>query len=44
MGMTRAKDQRCEKTEKDDIELSTLAKHFELYNTTEGKSPQTAKW
>jgi len=30
--------------EKDSIELGVLAKHFELFNRTEGKSSQTVDW
>ena len=44
MVMTRAKNWRWEELEKDTIELSALAKHFELYNRTEGKSPKTIDW
>ena len=29
---------------KDSIELSALAKYFEFYNRTEGKSPKTVEW
>lgn len=44
MVVTRAKNWRWEELEKDTIELSALAKHFELYNRTEGKSPKTIDW
>jgi len=44
MVMTRARNWRWEELEKDTIELSALAKHFELYNRTEGKSPKTIDW
>ena len=44
MVVTRAKNWRWEKLEKDAIELEALAKHFELYNKTEGKSPKTVDW
>jgi hypothetical protein len=30
--------------EKNSIELSSLAKHFELYNRTKGKSAKTIRW
>ena len=41
---TGAKNWRWEQVNKDTIELDVLAKHFELYNRTEGKSPQTIRW
>ena len=44
MVMNRGKNRRWEEMEKDAIELSTLVKHFELYNRTEGKSPKTVDW
>ena len=44
MVVTRAKNWRWEELEKDSIELGVLARHFELYNKTEGKSPQTIDW
>ncbi|HEX77618.1 MAG TPA: tyrosine-type recombinase/integrase [Dehalococcoidia bacterium] len=44
MVATRARNPRWEELEKDSIELSVLARHFELYNRTEGKSPKTVDW
>jgi len=41
MVVTRARNWRWEELGKDSIELGALAKHFELYNRTEGKSPNT---
>ena len=38
MVMTKARNRRWEEVEEDTIELSVLARHFELYNRTEGKS------
>ncbi len=42
--MTRARNWRWEEVKKDSIELSVLARHFELYNRTEGKSSKTIDW
>ena len=42
--LTKGKNWRWEELEKDSIELGSLAKHFELYNKTEGKSPKTIVW
>jgi integrase/recombinase XerC/integrase/recombinase XerD len=39
-----AKNLRWDEVEKDSIELQVLAKHFELYNRTEGKSSKTIDW
>jgi integrase/recombinase XerC/integrase/recombinase XerD len=44
MVLTRAKRRRWEELEKDSIELGTLAREFELYNRTEGKSQSTIDW
>ena len=44
MVITRTRNWRWEELEKDSIELSALAKDFELYNRTEGKSPKTIEW
>ena len=44
MVMTNGRIRRWEEVEKDSIELSALARHFELYNRTEGKSPKTIDW
>lgn len=44
MVMTRNKNWRWEELEKDSIELGNLARHFELYNRTEGKNPKTIDW
>ena len=44
MLVTRAKNWRWEQVEKYSIELSSLAKHFELYNRTEVKSAKTIRW
>jgi len=44
MVVTRARNWRWEEVDKDSIELAALAKHFELYNRTEGKSPKTIDW
>lgn len=44
MVMTKGRNRRWEEVEKDSIELSALARHFELYNRTEGKSPKTIDW
>ena len=44
MVMTKGKNWRWEELEKDSIELGSQAKHFELYNKTEGKSPKTIVW
>ena len=44
MVMTKAKNRRWEEVEKDSVELSALARHFELYNKTEGKSLKTIDW
>jgi len=44
MVMTKGRNRRWEEVEKDSIELSTLARHFELYKRTEGKSPKTMDW
>ena len=44
MVVTGAKNWRWEEVEKDSIELSLLAKHYELYNRTEGKSLKTIVW
>lgn len=39
-----ARNWRWEKMEKASIQLSVLVRHFELYNKTEGKSPNTIDW
>jgi integrase/recombinase XerC/integrase/recombinase XerD len=44
MVVTKGLNKRWEDVKKDSIELSTLARHFELYNKTEGKSPKTIVW
>jgi len=44
MLVTRAKNRRWEEMDKDSVELSQLARHFELYNRTEGKSLKTIDW
>ena len=44
MVIRTAKKVRWDEVEKDSIELNVLAKHFELYNLTEGKSPKTIAW
>jgi integrase/recombinase XerC/integrase/recombinase XerD len=44
MVMIKGRNRRWEEVEKDTIELSALARHFELYNRTEGKSPKTIEW
>ncbi|MDI6815372.1 MAG: tyrosine-type recombinase/integrase [Dehalococcoidales bacterium] len=44
MVVTRKKNWRWEEVTKDSIELSALAKYFEFYNRTEGKSPKTVEW
>lgn len=44
MLVTRVKNWRWEDVEKDSIELSSLTRHFELYNRTEGKSAKTIRW
>ena len=44
MEVTRKKNWRWEEVDKDSIELSQLARHFELYNRTEAKSPKTIEW
>jgi site-specific recombinase XerD len=44
MAVTTSKTRRWEMTERDDIELAALVKHFELFNRTEGKSPRTIVW
>lgn len=44
MVITKSKNWRWEELEKDSIELDALAKHLELYNRTEGKSPRTIEW
>jgi site-specific recombinase XerD len=38
------KNVRWDQVNKDSIELTVLAKHFELYNLTEGKSHKTVAW
>jgi site-specific recombinase XerD len=38
------KDRRWQELTKDSFELLELARHFELYNRTEGKSPKTIRW
>ena len=44
MVSTRTRNWRWEELDKDSIELSVLARDFELYNRTEGKSPRTVEW
>ncbi len=44
MDVTRPRNRRWEQVDKDSVELSTLARHFELHNRTEGKSPRTVEW
>jgi integrase/recombinase XerC/integrase/recombinase XerD len=42
--VVRAKNKRWQELEKDSITLERLAKHFEAYNRSEGKSPRTIEW
>ncbi|MDO8636961.1 MAG: tyrosine-type recombinase/integrase [Dehalococcoidia bacterium] len=44
MVVTRTKNRQWKDMEKKSTDLSALAKHFELYNRTEGKSPKTILW
>ena len=44
MVVTEAKDRRWQKMDRDKIDLLDLARHFELYNRTEGKSDKTVIW
>ena len=44
MVVTEAKDRRWQKMDRDKIDLLELARHFELYNRTEGKSDKTVIW
>ena len=44
MVITRTRNWRWEELDKDSVELSVLARDFELYNRTEGKSPRTVEW
>ena len=39
----RNKNRRWQELEKDNIPLEKLARHFEAYNRTEGKSPRTVE-
>jgi hypothetical protein len=40
----RAKNRRWQELQKDNIPLEKLARHFEAYNRSEGKSPRTVEW
>jgi len=42
--VVRAKNRRWQELEKDNIPLEKLARHFEAYNRSEGKSPRTVEW
>ena len=42
--VVRAKNRRWQELEKDNIPLEKLARHFEAYNRSEGKSPATVEW
>ena len=42
--VVRAKNRRRQELEKDNIPLEKLARHFEAYNCSEGKSPRTVEW
>ena len=42
--MVRVKNRRWQELEKDNIPLERLARHFEAYNRSEGKSPATVEW
>lgn len=42
--MVRAKNRRWHELEKGDIPLEKLARHYEAYNRSEGKSPRTIEW
>ena len=44
MVIRTTKSWRWNNLEKDYVELGALIKHFELYNKTEGKSPQIIDW
>ena len=44
MSVTRVKNWRWEDVKKDTIELSSLIRHFKLYNRTEGKSAKIIRW
>ena len=41
--VARARNRRWHELEKDNIPLEKLARHFEAYNRTEGKSPRTVE-
>jgi len=42
--VVRVKNRRWQELEKDNIPLERLARHFEAYNRSEGKSPATVEW
>ncbi len=42
--VVRGKNRRWQELEKDNIPLEKLARHFEAYNRSEGKSPRTVEW
>lgn len=42
--VVRAKNRRWQELEKGNIPLGKLAKHFEAYNRSEGRSPRTVEW
>lgn len=42
--VVRGKNRRWQELEKENIPLEKLAKHFEAYNRSEGKSPRTVEW
>ncbi|MFC2059596.1 tyrosine-type recombinase/integrase [Chloroflexota bacterium] len=44
MVVPKATNRRWEELDKDSIELTNVAKHYELYNKTEGKSAKTINW
>ena len=42
--MAASRVRKWEDVEKESLELGALARHFELHNKTEGKSPKTVVW
>jgi integrase/recombinase XerC/integrase/recombinase XerD len=42
--VVRAKNTRWQELDKGNISLEKLARHFEAYNRSEGKSPKTLEW
>jgi site-specific recombinase XerD len=42
--VVRAKNRRWQELEKGNVPLEKLARHFEAYNRSEGKSPRTIEW